>query len=234
MLQKLTLQNFRRFQDFELQQLGRINLLVGENNSGKTSILEAISLLYSGGDLQSLTTLITNRGEFSWNREKSVLRQIKLSISHLFYNHHTELSSSFSIVGITKKQETIKLHACLQEETNNANGDKSIDLFDRAIDLDLDTKDLYSTNIYLLVDWLNKEQQKSRKYKLIHDGEFFLYSGRASNREIEDLLIKLHFITSSSLKKREIINLFNQIVLTPEEELVYQALRNIEPDILFI
>ena len=48
MLQKITIRNFRCFQDFELQQLGRINLLVGENNSGKTSILEAINLLYSG------------------------------------------------------------------------------------------------------------------------------------------------------------------------------------------
>ncbi|WP_202222010.1 AAA family ATPase [Okeania sp. KiyG1] len=47
MLKSLTINNFRCFQSFELQNLGRVNLLVGMNNSGKTSILEAIQLLYS-------------------------------------------------------------------------------------------------------------------------------------------------------------------------------------------
>ncbi|QTA88180.1 AAA family ATPase [Desulfonema magnum] len=39
----LTIKQFRGLQESELSQLGRINLLVGPNNSGKTSILEAIS-----------------------------------------------------------------------------------------------------------------------------------------------------------------------------------------------
>ena len=42
MLKSVKIENFRGFKSFELQQLGRINLLVGENNTGKTSILEAI------------------------------------------------------------------------------------------------------------------------------------------------------------------------------------------------
>ncbi|NES25231.1 MAG: AAA family ATPase, partial [Symploca sp. SIO3E6] len=47
MLNTLKIENFRGFKSFELQQLGRVNLLVGVNNSGKTSILEAIQLLCS-------------------------------------------------------------------------------------------------------------------------------------------------------------------------------------------
>ncbi len=39
----LTIKQFRGLQESELSQLGRVNLLVGPNNSGKTSILEAIS-----------------------------------------------------------------------------------------------------------------------------------------------------------------------------------------------
>jgi hypothetical protein len=41
MLKSVKIENFRGFQSFELQQLGRVNLLVGKNNTGKTSILEA-------------------------------------------------------------------------------------------------------------------------------------------------------------------------------------------------
>ncbi len=47
MLKSLKIENFRCFQSFELLDLGQINLLVGTNNSGKTSILEAIQLLTS-------------------------------------------------------------------------------------------------------------------------------------------------------------------------------------------
>jgi AAA15 family ATPase/GTPase len=47
MLRSLKIENFRCFPSFELKQLGRVNLLVGKNNSGKTSILEGINLFYS-------------------------------------------------------------------------------------------------------------------------------------------------------------------------------------------
>ena len=41
MLGTLHLHKFRGFNDYELADLTRVNLLVGKNNSGKTSILEA-------------------------------------------------------------------------------------------------------------------------------------------------------------------------------------------------
>ena len=234
MLQKLIIKNFRCFQDFELQQLGRINLLVGENNSGKTSILEAINLLYSGGDLRPLTTLMANRGEFSWHREKIGIVQTKFAISHLFHNHNINLSSSFSILGITEKQAEIKFNTYLQEEKNNSDIDKLIDLYDRAIDLYLDTENLYNTNIYFLIHWSNQGNSKNKKYKLVYDGDFWILPNRSQvfNREIDNnLKTKLQFISSSSLKTQKTIDLFNQIVLTPEEEFIYQALRNIEPNL---
>jgi AAA15 family ATPase/GTPase len=43
-LQSITIHQFRGLRDLELKDLGRINLLVGINNSGKTSVLEALSI----------------------------------------------------------------------------------------------------------------------------------------------------------------------------------------------
>ena len=43
-LDRLTIQRFRGLRDLTLSGLGRVNLLVGPNNSGKTSVLEAIAL----------------------------------------------------------------------------------------------------------------------------------------------------------------------------------------------
>jgi AAA15 family ATPase/GTPase len=45
MFQDLTLQHFRGFKELRLAGLSRVNLIVGRNNAGKTSLLEAIRLL---------------------------------------------------------------------------------------------------------------------------------------------------------------------------------------------
>ena len=42
---KVTIDGFRALRHLELHDLGQINILVGENNSGKTSVLEALSIL---------------------------------------------------------------------------------------------------------------------------------------------------------------------------------------------
>jgi AAA15 family ATPase/GTPase len=60
MLRSLRIENFRCFQTFELQQLGRLNLLVGTNNSGKTSILEAIQILYAQNKFDGLRESLVN------------------------------------------------------------------------------------------------------------------------------------------------------------------------------
>lgn len=43
-ISELEVTQYRGLRDFSLKGLGRVNLLVGRNNSGKTSVLEAISL----------------------------------------------------------------------------------------------------------------------------------------------------------------------------------------------
>lgn len=46
-LNSLEIHNFRAFRDLEIEHLGRVNLIVGKNNVGKTSLLEAIQLYAS-------------------------------------------------------------------------------------------------------------------------------------------------------------------------------------------
>lgn len=96
MLKSLTIQNFRCFESFELQQLGRLNLLVGSNNSGKTSILEAIQLLTSQPNLESLREAMIGRGEYILSDEHGSSRE--LDICHLFNGHKIDIGSRFSIV----------------------------------------------------------------------------------------------------------------------------------------
>lgn len=87
MLQSLKIENFRCFRSFELNNLGRINLLVGKNNSGKTSLLEAVQLFSSQFDLKSLAQLMSSRGEYLWENIKyssDIIPVKTYEIEHLF------------------------------------------------------------------------------------------------------------------------------------------------------
>jgi AAA15 family ATPase/GTPase len=44
MLKNLKVENFRMLQNFEIPRLGNVNLIVGKNNSGKSSVLEALRI----------------------------------------------------------------------------------------------------------------------------------------------------------------------------------------------
>src|SRR5205085_5473965 len=44
MLPNLEIREFRTFRHLQIERLGRVNLIVGKNNVGKTSLLEALQL----------------------------------------------------------------------------------------------------------------------------------------------------------------------------------------------
>ena len=47
MLTSLSIENFRLFKKLEVKSLNRVNLIAGENNVGKTALLEALYLLFA-------------------------------------------------------------------------------------------------------------------------------------------------------------------------------------------
>lgn len=67
MLKRLTIGSYRGLQNLTMENLGRINIIIGENNSGKTSILESIQMLDSENILSSLITISRKRETTTWN-----------------------------------------------------------------------------------------------------------------------------------------------------------------------
>lgn len=55
MLDRVKIQNYRVFSELEIAPLGRINLFTGQNNSGKTTLLEALFLLCGAGTPEMAT-----------------------------------------------------------------------------------------------------------------------------------------------------------------------------------
>jgi len=84
-LDNLTIHKFRGLRDLNLQDLGQINILVGGNNSGKTSVLEAISTYCRPLDpLEWLNT--------SWRREIKSSRKPQLDALKWLFPQNSEVS----------------------------------------------------------------------------------------------------------------------------------------------
>ena len=66
MYSSIRINGYRGLDSFRMERLGRANLLVGTNNSGKTSILECIELLRSPGNPHVLSSIIGRRGEWGY------------------------------------------------------------------------------------------------------------------------------------------------------------------------
>ena len=62
-LDSLRIRGFRAFDDLRLPRLGRVNLFVGKNNVGKSSILEALWLYASQGAPSTIWEILEARDE---------------------------------------------------------------------------------------------------------------------------------------------------------------------------
>ena len=62
-LDSLEIKNFRAFKHLRIEKLGRVNLIVGKNNVGKTSVLEALWLYAAGVNPAIVWTILSSRDE---------------------------------------------------------------------------------------------------------------------------------------------------------------------------
>ncbi len=60
-IKSIEINQFRGIQDLKLSDFSKINLIVGDNNSGKTTFLEAIQLLFTKSQLSSIKYVINQR-----------------------------------------------------------------------------------------------------------------------------------------------------------------------------
>ena len=92
---ELFISDYKQLQNIKISKLSNINLFTGINNSGKTTLLEAIYLLCQQNDFFGLLETIRRRGKVSKERlnPKWFVEQLpdQIDIKGKFDNHDTEL-----------------------------------------------------------------------------------------------------------------------------------------------
>ena len=71
-LSELHIDKYRGIQNLKIKGLKSVNLIVGDNNCGKTSVLEAIQLLRTSGNLANVYKVAMQRDSLNSFKESSL------------------------------------------------------------------------------------------------------------------------------------------------------------------
>ena len=93
----LQLDGYRGFKSYALKDLARVNLLVGKNNCGKTSVLEAISLLTENGSLSALARSAVQRRQQKFLFVDNARNIDILDISSVFFGYRMTPNTRFTV-----------------------------------------------------------------------------------------------------------------------------------------
>ena len=99
MLASLDIKNYRNLKDLRIKSLSRINLVTGKNNTGKSTILEAIAIYATKADLTLIYQFIGDRGENYRNIEtvKNATETNIRALSSLFTNRKVSFEKKDAI-----------------------------------------------------------------------------------------------------------------------------------------
>lgn len=231
MLTSLVIENFRDFDRFKIKDLGRVNLLVGSNNSGKTTVLEAINLLMATNTWEASWTTLARRGEnldMERNPRSPRWPFPELDIRHLFRGHEIRPGASFKLSGLTDSGP-VELTAKIEDDAKTPTT--------RLKHRDTESPDDFPSGLVMTLSRTHdaKDGDQPRKIEINRRGGISLESVQRRYRGVpDDETLPVSFVNATSLTADGASESFGRIVLTPEEDMVVDAMRMIEPDIVRI
>lgn len=229
MLSQLSIQNYRIFSHFELDQIALVNLIVGSNNSGKSSLLEAIYLLTSENATDSLFHILDVRGEVITDIAVDKWRRNGYPLAHLFHGHLLEPSKSIQIVGTFPQREsyasqTLSLGMALGNgHTGSASGRGGAPAGHDKPPPGMISEE--SKRAIVLKHTTADSSAIQSTFPLQH-GNLYLRSGTLTFIGEQSRLVTLNYLAYD-----EFALLWDKITLTPKEDQVISALQLVEPSV---
>ena len=122
MIKSLLIERFRCFEHLKLDSLTRFNVIVGDNASGKTAILEAIYLA-SGGSPE--LTLRTRAWRGLPVNVPTVASHVRELFEDIFFNFNTTKDTSIEFVDSHKSRRRLSIFFQTQQEFSFPFGDET-------------------------------------------------------------------------------------------------------------
>jgi hypothetical protein len=222
MLRSLEISGFRTFRHLRVDGLARVNLVVGGNNAGKTSVLEACEILIAGGRPWVLLRSPTRRGDGFLPESRPTPRDV-IDIRHLFHGHGLEAGVQFEIIGEGDRRRQVR---CEIVPAPSDEGGAQTELlpgiqgWQAGVDL----------GSPLAVQISGDQAGDARVLRLGEGGVLPISLAARRAPADEDSDVPSNFVGTTDPEYR-LNALWDQILLTPNEDRVAEALRIVQPSI---
>jgi ABC-type transport system involved in cytochrome c biogenesis ATPase subunit len=211
LVDQLEIQNFRIYEHLLFERFGRANLIVGRNNTGKTSLLEALRIFASMASPYVLWDIISSRDEIAQAFGRAVARKAD---QYGLMNLYSRSSDREAYLLIRTRSRALKVEFAWYREISEGEQGYRIekvldppedDLVDlRAI---LEVRDAESV---IRRVFLNRRYVRSRSEPLGSESECV-------------------YVSSGGVSATEIARLWDKVTLTPLEAEVTSSLAMIYP-----
>jgi AAA15 family ATPase/GTPase len=225
MLESFEINNFRLFQHLEVGRLSRVNLVVGRNNAGKSTFLEAIELYASNASSTVLLDLVESRQE-TWFSEAQTHSQNFLGnpVRHLFFGHKLPRIGEEGI-SLGEVSSNIKLHigaAAYQNKNDDEGTTRKIRISDVQFD-----EDLPNVEVFLVAE----EGERTRRLFRLDEGvrDIRRRSSRIIyERQESEFKYIYQIVSTENMPNRKLAALWDLTSLTDLESEVISALHLID------
>jgi energy-coupling factor transporter ATP-binding protein EcfA2 len=220
-LDSLEIKQFRSFRHLQIERLGRVNLIVGKNNVGKSCLLEAFRLYARRGSPLLIWELLTARDESSrptFIRDATEAQDQLLAIKYLFYGREDVRKNlkTIHIGPINSPANTLSIVAGWYTEIEEENR--------------LRLQPLLPSAKYNTVDnpILGLAIQIGRQTEKIYRLDRYI---SRTQRLLEQAGLLCVFTSANGLDTKQIGELWDSVALTNLEEDVLASLRLIESEV---
>ncbi|MCX7093971.1 MAG: AAA family ATPase [Methylobacter sp.] len=237
MLTNLRIKNFRMLEDLEIPKLGRVNLIVGKNNSGKSTILEALRLYASKAHPKLLREILQGHDEsFNIDADSNIDNQEQnwYGLKHLFPNRKFPTDDNSYISIVSDEKSLIKIEPVFyylkEDQETNADGD-IIDIIHRRITI---KQSEFSgvEDLTELVPAIRVTLGSGRSALLDLAGDMRKSITSIHWRFMDDPgSPKSSYVSTALLASEALAKLWDQITLSPNEDTVLRALKVIDPQV---
>lgn len=235
MLSSLQIRNFRLFDSLDISNLGRVNLIVGKNNSGKSSVLEALRIFASQGEPSTLFSILGSHDEnlrFDNPLANSGREDVDTSYRHFFPGRtFPETDGAAIYIGDSSQQAFIQLEHRLFFEIFEEFTDEAGETLRRRkrSPIEKNSPQLFENDVTPEQALFITTKQRSFWLDLADSSVASRRRFRmalSDAREIPYVYVPTDFITGDQLA-----TMWDRAALTEAENYLLQALRIIERDI---
>ncbi|GAB4007936.1 AAA family ATPase [Spirosoma migulaei] len=224
MLRSLEIKNYRNLRHLTIEKLGRVNLLVGKNNTGKTSVLEAVIIIINEGSLSTFQDLVEERG---YSIRNGTWEDVIKSYSSLFTDRPFPLHSNHVLefkASKTIENDSIDIKVNIVSYTNRFEKNSENQYTKAAIQVS-DLAEMYNQEIDAQ---LGLEININGTSQIAH---LFSYARPIKgNIKSDSINVNYQFVKTSNNQPNN-DSLWDTITLTDNEDYVMQALRILDENI---